>query len=175
MAVKTEYPPLDKKGIQVIFLSPLSKNTRSLTHLLLDTDHYEKLFADACQGRLEDVQTSLRVVKEKSLPIPLQPLATVAAERGFPHILNFCLSQGAVFDPDLDMATLYTTKTAGMIDVLMAQNWRNIAFSESARRETGCAPGSKSPQRPPVPSLPKGPDYSLTRQQIVDDFGDLPW
>jgi hypothetical protein len=115
------------------------------------------------------------VLKEKSLPVPLQPLATVAAERGFPDILNFCLSQGAVFDPDLDMAALYTTKTPGMLDVLMAQNWRNIAFSESARIETGCAPGSKNPQRPPMPPLPEGPITTLTPRQIQQRFGDINW
>jgi hypothetical protein len=115
------------------------------------------------------------VLKEKSLPVPLQPLATVAAEKGFPDILNFCLSQGAVFDPDLDMAALYATKTPAMVDALMAQNWRNIAFSESARRETGCAPGSKSPQRPPMPTLPKLYTTSLTPDQIEARFGDINW
>ena len=143
--------------------------------LTLDTDHYEKLFEDACKGRLEDVKISLQVLKAKSLPVPMQPLATVAAERGFPDILNFCLSQGAVFDPDLDMAALYTTKTPGMLDVLMDQNWRNIAFSESTRRETGCAPGSKSPQRPPMPALPGSYATSLTPQQIEDKFGHINW
>ena len=115
------------------------------------------------------------MLKAKSLPVPLQPLATVAADRGFPDILNFCLSQGAVFDPDLDMAALYTTKTAGLLDVLMAQNWRNIAFSESARRETGYALGSKSPRRPPMPALPGGPTASLTPEQIEARFGDINW
>jgi hypothetical protein len=99
----------------------------------------------------------------------------VAAERGFPDILNFCLSQGAVFDPDLDMAALYAPKTPGMLDVLMAQNWRNIAFSESARIETGCAPGSKSPQRPPMPELPKGPYISMTPEELEKAFGHINW
>ena len=173
MTVKTEYPRLDEIGMQQP--SPHEQNTRSLTRSLPDTDHYEKLFEDACRGSLEEVKISLQVLKAKSLPVPLQPLATVAADRGFPDILNFCLSQGAVFDPDLDMAALYTTKTAGMLDVLMAQNWRNIAFSESARRETGCAPGSKSPRRPPMPALPGGPTASLTPEQIEARFGDINW
>jgi len=173
MTVKTEYPPMDYTGMQQF--SPHKRNTRSLTRSLPDTDLYEKLFEDACRGRLEAVKISLQALKAKSLPVPLQPLATVAADKGFPDILNFCLSQGAVFDPDLDMAALYTTKTPAMIDVLMAQNWRNIAFSESARRETGCAPGSKSPQRPPMPVLPGSYAYALTPQQIEDSFGDINW
>ena len=73
-------------------------------------------------------------MKETSLPVPLQSLATVAAEGGFPDILNSCLSQGVVLDPNLDMAALYATMTPAMVDVLMAQNWRNIALSESAQR-----------------------------------------
>jgi hypothetical protein len=152
-----------------------SKNTKSLTHSLPDTDYYQELFEHACRGRLKHVKTSLQALKEKSLPVPLQPLATLAADRGFPDILNFCLSQGAVFDPDLDMAALYATKTPGMLDVLMAQNWRNIAFSESARKETGCVPGSKSPQRPPMPTLPGGYATTLTPEQIEERFGDINW
>jgi hypothetical protein len=173
MAVKTEYPRLDYEGMQQF--SPHRQDTRSLTRSLPDTDYYEELFEHACRGRLEHVKTSLQVLKTKSLPVPLQPLAAVAADRGFPDILNFCLSQGAVFDPDLDMAALYTTKTPKMLEVLMAQNWRNIAFSESARRETGCAPGSKSPRRPPVPVLPGGYAMSLTPAQIEERFGDINW
>ena len=148
---------------------------KSLTRSLPDTDYYQELFEHACRGRLTHVKTSLQALKEKSLPVPLQPLATVAADRGFPDILNFCLSQGAVFDPDLDMAALYATETSGMLDVLMAQNWRNIAFSESARKETGCAPGSKSPQRPLMPTLPGGYATTLTPEQIEERFGDINW
>jgi hypothetical protein len=173
MAVKTEYPRLGEIGMQQF--SPHKQSAKSLTRSLPDTDHYEKLFEDACEGKLEDVKSSLQVLKAKLLPVPLQPLATVAAERGFPDILNFCLSQGAVFDPDLDMAVLYTTKTPGMLDVLMAQNWRNIAFSESARRETGCAPGSKIPRPPPMPTLPGGHTATLTPEQIEARFGDINW
>jgi hypothetical protein len=173
MTVKTKFPPLDDIGMQQF--SPHKQNTRSLTCSLPDARHYEKLFEDAWEGSLEDVKISLQVLRAKSLPIPLQPLATVAAERGFPDILNFCLSQGAVFDPDLDMAVLYTAKTPGMLDLLMAQNWRNIAFSESARRETGCAPDSKSPQRPPIPKLPAIHPTSLTPDQIEARFGDINW
>src|SRR5271163_2787031 len=105
MAVKTEYPPLDNKGMQQF----ATQNTRSLIGSFPDTDHLETLFEDACRGRLEDVKIDLQVLKEKSLPVPLQPLATVAADRGFPDVLSFCLSQGAVFDLDLDTAVLYTT------------------------------------------------------------------
>jgi hypothetical protein len=173
MAVKTEYPRLDYTGMQQF--SPHKQNTKSLTHSLPDTDYYQELFEHACRGRLKHVKTSLQALKEKSLPVPLQPLATLAADRGFPDILNFCLSQGAVFDPDLDMAALYATKTPGMLDVLMAQNWRNIAFSESARKETGCVPGSKSPQRPPMPTLPGGYATTLTPEQIEERFGDINW
>jgi hypothetical protein len=99
----------------------------------------------------------------------------VAVDRGFPDILSFCLSQGVIFNPDLDMAALYTTKTPGMLDALMAQNWRNIAFSESARRETGCAPGSKSPQRPSMPARLTGPVPSLTPEQAEKHFGHINW
>lgn len=121
------------------------------------------------------MQAHLQVLKEKSLPAPLQPLATLAADRGLPHILRFCLDQGAVFDPDLEMAALYTPKTPGMIDLLTAQNWRNIAVSESARMETGCAPGSKCPPRPPMPSLSTNYTTCLTTEQIRALSDSIPW
>jgi hypothetical protein len=67
MAVKTEYPPLDNKGMQQ-FANRFVSRYRSP----------REAFEDACRGRLEDVKTDLQVLKEKSIPVPLQPLATVA-------------------------------------------------------------------------------------------------
>jgi hypothetical protein len=71
------------------------------------------------------------------------------------------------------MAALYATKTPAMVDVLIAQNWRNIAFSESAQRETGCARGSTNPQRLPMLTLPQLHPTSLTSEQIEAKFGDI--
>jgi len=156
------------------FLALSSKKREVLTRCT-DCRQLEKLFADASEGRLEEVKAGLGGLKAQSLPSPLQPLAVFAADKGRANVLQFCLDQGAIFDPDLDTAALYTDKTSEMVDIFMRANWRNIAESEAARSETGCAPGSKNPVRAPVPPLPARPTTILTLEEIGRVGNMLHW
>jgi hypothetical protein len=101
---------------------------------LIDTELYEKLFRHCLTGSLPEVRLVVEQLEEQqSVPVPLQPLATLAASKGHAQILQFCLDKGVVFDINLDRAAYRGAANPAMLDVLLEANWQNLQHSKSTR------------------------------------------
>ena len=60
-----------------------------------DTTMYEKLFKDCAAGNTEKTRVGLNELRyQREQPDPIQPLTTLAAQRGYSEILQLCLDQG---------------------------------------------------------------------------------
>jgi hypothetical protein len=99
---------------------------------LTDTELYEKLFRDCIAGSVHQVRLDIeKLAEQQPFPVPLQPLATLAASKRHAEILQFCLEKGALFDANLDKAAYYGAEHPSMPDVLLAANWQNLQHSKS--------------------------------------------
>ena len=70
----------------------------------VDTTLYEALFQSCATGNVDEVKSHLELAEQKSLHLPLQPLATLAAHKGRPEVLRLCFDRGAHLDPDIKRA-----------------------------------------------------------------------
>jgi len=81
------------------------------------------------------MKATLEKIKQQSLRIPIQPLATMAARASNAEILQFCLDRGAIFDQYLDLTAKQGAITPAMLDVLFRANWRNIQGSQEVMNQ----------------------------------------
>ena len=70
-------------------------------------------------------------MQHQSIPVPLQPLATLAAATGHAGVLRICLDSGAVFDSDLDNASSRGVESPAMLEILWSVDWRDMQRSKS--------------------------------------------
>ena len=98
MALRPNYESIqgEKKSSFCLLKSPFSP--------LVDTTPYEMLFNSCLTATLDQVRSDIKLVEQASLPVPLQPLTTLAAVNGNATILRYCLARGAVFDAALNTA-----------------------------------------------------------------------
>jgi hypothetical protein len=97
---------------------------------------YEKLFEDCAAGNIEKTRVGLNELRyQREQPDPIQPLAALAAQRGYSDILKLCLDQGVVFDVYLEKAAYSGAETVAMLNVLWNANWRDIQHNKKVTRE----------------------------------------
>jgi hypothetical protein len=135
--------PSDEKRPEKSFMYN-APYVKSLRHAALETEYesledttsLESLFQSCSTGDLDIIDQQFSELQnntqlQRSL---LQPLATLATEKGHAQVLQFFLDKGASFDRYVDEAVSSGYREGGieLFEILHAQNWKNIKRSSRA-------------------------------------------
>ena len=89
------------------------------------------LFNSCLTATLNQVRSDLKLVEQASLPVPLQPLATLAAVNGNATILKYCLARGAIFDAALNVAVELGSNNPAMASLVSKGRCGKMAKNDS--------------------------------------------
>jgi hypothetical protein len=119
---------------------------------------YENLFKNCLKGDFEQVKNSLDGLLKQGgpVPVPLTPLAVLAASKGHVEILRLCLNNGAKCTTDLDRAV---------------QNQSDRMYTVIARHKLHLKYGEEYENHKPETN----PDGSWSSKTLDIWFGDIRW
>ena len=80
---------------------------------------------------LNEVRSDLKRLEQASVPVPLQPLATLAAANGNAAILKYCLARGAKLDAALNTAIELQGNTPAFASLVSKETCGKMAKNES--------------------------------------------
>ncbi|EON66483.1 hypothetical protein W97_05581 [Coniosporium apollinis CBS 100218] len=124
----------DSRNFKAV-LGSFNPYAESIRQAALETDYQplenttalERLFEACLAGNSAQFKSSLEGLNDGHASLIMQPLATLAAEKGRARMLQACLEKGAKFNGTLDRAVeIGSDKTPEMLEVLAAAKWRNI-------------------------------------------------
>lgn len=98
---------------------------------LADITFYWRLFLRCLEDDVIQVKVAFDELQHRSMPVPVQPLATLAAANGRAGVLRICLKPNAVFDSNLDNAASQGLEDLAMLELLWTVDWRDMQRSKS--------------------------------------------
>jgi len=134
------HPQDDKDNIaadvSVWNMDPVGASFRDMAlkggyNALQDTTLYRRLFLRCLEDNVDQVRAVLDEMQHQSIPVPLQPLATLAAANGRAEVSRICLDSGAVFDSNLDNASTRALESPAMLEFLWSVDWQDMERSKS--------------------------------------------
>ncbi|MCJ1389180.1 hypothetical protein MMC18_002035, partial [Xylographa bjoerkii] len=82
---------------------------------------FTKCFFKAVTGSVDDLMSSLQLAEQESLPLLQQPLATLAARKEHPEVLQLCFDRGAHLDANISCAAKLAVRNS-TVDSIMSKH-----------------------------------------------------